>query len=63
MTCHASFNYLSDCQDRRSLTKAPVEREVLKELVASLRPADSSSQNEIWLGYWALGTGQMPRWD
>ena len=35
-------------------TKAPVERELLKELEASLRPVESSSQKEIRFGYWAL---------
>ena len=41
-------------------TKAPVEREVLiKELEASLRPVESSSQKEIRFGYWALAGAKV----
>ena len=42
-----------------SRTKAPVEREVLKELEALLRPAESSSQKEIRFGYWALAGAKV----
>ena len=40
-------------------TKAPVERELLKELEASLLPAESSSQKEIRFGYWTLAGAKV----